>query len=47
MNTGIFLSIPAEEYHAAARCGRYMSSHLLPDFWNIHRSIGEGRRESP
>ena len=47
MNTGILLSIPAEEYHAAARCGRYMSSHLLPDFWNIHRSIGEGGRESP
>lgn len=28
MNTGRFLSIPAEEYHAASRRGRYMSSLL-------------------
>ena len=32
MNTDRFLAIPAEEYHAASRCGRYMSSHLLADF---------------
>ena len=32
MNTDRFLTIPAEEYHAASRCGRYMSSHLLADF---------------
>ena len=32
MNTGKFLSIPAEEFHAASRSGRYMSSHLLADF---------------
>ena len=24
-----------------------MSSHLLADFWNIHRSLGEGGRKSP
>ena len=47
MNTDRFLSIPAEEYHAASRSGQYMSSHLLADFWNIHRSLGEGGRESP
>ena len=46
MNTGRFLTIPAEEYYAASRCGRHMSSRLLADFWNIHRSIGEGGRES-
>ena len=32
MNTSRFLTIPAEEYHAASRCGRYMSSHNLADF---------------
>ena len=32
MNTDRFLTIPAEEYHAASRCGRYMSSHNLADF---------------
>ena len=32
MNTGKFLTIPAEEYHAASRSGQYMSSHLLADF---------------
>ena len=32
MNTGKFLTIPADEYHAASRSGRYMSSHLLADF---------------
>ena len=32
MNTDRLLSIPAEEYHAASRSGRYMSSHLLADF---------------
>ena len=32
MNTDRFLSIPAEEYHAASRCGRYMSSHNLAAF---------------
>ena len=32
MNTDRFLSIPADEYHAASRSGRYMSSHLLADF---------------
>ena len=32
MNTDRFLSIPAEEYHAASRSGQYMSSHLLADF---------------
>ena len=32
MNTDRFLTIPAEEYHAASRCGRYMSSHLLAAF---------------
>ena len=32
MNTDRFLTIPAEEYHAASRSGRYMSSHLLADF---------------
>ena len=26
------LDIPADEYHAANRSGRYMSSHLLADF---------------
>ena len=29
MNPGKFLTIPAEEYHAASRSGQYMSSHLL------------------
>ena len=32
MNTNRFLTIPAEEYHAASRCGRYMSSHNLAAF---------------
>ena len=32
MNTDKILSIPAEEYHAESRNGRYMSSHLLADF---------------
>ena len=32
MNTDRFLTIPAEEYHAASRSGRYMSSHLQADF---------------
>ena len=32
MNTGKFLTIPADEYHAASRSGQYMSSHLLADF---------------
>ncbi len=32
MNTDRILSIPAEEYHAESRSGRYMSSHLLADF---------------
>ena len=32
MNKDRFLSIPADEYHAASRSGRYMSSHLLADF---------------
>jgi len=32
MNTDRFLSIPADEYHAASRSGQYMSSHLLADF---------------
>ena len=32
MNTGRFLTIPADEYHAASRSGQYMSSHLLADF---------------
>jgi hypothetical protein len=32
MNTGKFLTIPAEEYHAASRCGMYMSSHNLAAF---------------
>ena len=32
MNTSRFLSIPAEEYHAASRSGQYMSSHLLATF---------------
>ena len=32
MNTDRFLTIPAEEYHAASRCGRYMSSHNLAAF---------------
>ena len=32
MNKDRFLSIPAEEYHAASRSGQYMSSHLLADF---------------
>ena len=32
MNTGRFLTIPGEEYHAASRSGRYMSSHLLAAF---------------
>lgn len=27
-----FTSIPAEEYHADARAGKYLSSHLLADF---------------
>ena len=47
MNTSRFLTIPAKEYHDASRCGRYMSSHNLAAFWNIHRSLGEGGRESP
>ena len=59
MNTGKFLTIPADEYHAASRCGQYMSSHreasrrseAKTDFWPtsacIRRSLGEGRRESP
>ncbi len=29
---GFFADIPAEEYHAAAREGEYLSSHLLGDF---------------
>ena len=32
MNTDRFLTIPADEYHAASRSGQYMSSHLLVDF---------------
>ena len=32
MNTSRFLTIPAKEYHAASRCGRYMSSHNLAAF---------------
>ena len=32
MNTDRFLTIPADEYHAASRSGQYMSSHLLADF---------------
>lgn len=32
MNTDRILTIPAEEYHAESRNGRYMSSHLLADF---------------
>ena len=32
MNKSRFLSIPADEYHAASRSGQYMSSHLLADF---------------
>ena len=32
MHTNRFLTIPAEEYHAASRCGRYMSSHNLAAF---------------
>lgn len=32
MNTDKILSIPAAEYHAESRSGRYMSSHLLADF---------------
>ncbi|MGN0880091.1 MAG: PD-(D/E)XK nuclease-like domain-containing protein [Oligosphaeraceae bacterium] len=32
MNTDRLLTIPADEYHAASRSGRYMSSHLLADF---------------
>ena len=41
MNTGKFLTIPADEYHAASRSGQYMSSHrkasrrseAKTDFW--------------
>ena len=32
MNTSRFLTIPAEEYHAASRSRRYMSSHNLAAF---------------
>ena len=32
MNTDRFLTIPADEYHAASKSGQYMSSHLLADF---------------
>ena len=32
MNTDRFLTIPADEYHAASRSGQCMSSHLLADF---------------
>ena len=32
MKTARLLSIPAEEYHADSRSGRYMSSHFLADF---------------
>jgi hypothetical protein len=32
MNTDKILTIPADEYHAESRSGRYMSSHLLADF---------------
>ena len=32
MNTSRFLTISADEYHAASRSGQYMSSHLLADF---------------
>ena len=32
MNTDRFLTIPAEEYHAASRSGQYMSSHNLAAF---------------
>ena len=41
MNTSRFLTIPADEYHAASRSGQYMSSHreasrrseAKTDFW--------------
>ena len=32
MNIDGFLTMPAEEYHAASRSERYMSIHLLADF---------------
>jgi len=32
MNPDLIFGIPAEEYHAESRNGRYMSSHLLADF---------------
>lgn len=53
MNTDKILSIPAEEYHAESRSGRYMSSHLLADFREspelYHRKVtGEiAQAESP
>lgn len=53
MNTDKILTIPAEEYHAESRNGRYMSSHLLADFREspelYHRKVtGEiAQTESP
>jgi hypothetical protein len=53
MNTDRILTIPAEEYHAESRNGRYMSSHLLADFREspelYHRKVsGEiAQTESP
>ena len=46
MNTDRFLTIPAEEYHAASKCGRYMSSHNLAAFRESlelyhHKTSGE------
>lgn len=32
MNKDFILDIPAEEYHAETRSGRYLSSHMLADF---------------
>ena len=43
MNTGKFLTIPADEYHAASRSGQYMSSHLLAD---LHESPELYRRKT-
>ena len=33
-NENFILQIPAEEYHAETKSGKYLSSHMLGDFRN-------------
>ena len=40
-----FADIPSEEYHQAARDGKFLSSHLLGDFRKSPRLLWQQRKQ--